>query len=130
MTNSNRQLYLGNLSFDATTTMVRDAFRRLGIKISDVRIVIDKDTNRPRGFAFVDLAPDETSSPAAVVEMVDGLVIDGREVRVSEARPRPSKKTGGGKSGSERRPNENSRAKARGRRGRNSEFGGTWNEDD
>jgi len=87
------RLYVGNLSFGTTEPVLRQAFEEDGRKVVDVKIITDRDTGQPRGFAFV-----EMSSPAeaeAAIKSVDGRNLEGRTLRVSMAQER----TGGGGGG-------------------------------
>ena len=89
------RLYVGNLSFQTTQDSLRAAFEQTGGKVVEVKIVTDRDTGQPRGFAFV-----EMSSPAeaqAAIAALDGQSIDGRTVRVNEAMERSG--GGGGRGG-------------------------------
>jgi RNA recognition motif-containing protein len=75
------RLYVGNLSYDATADSVRAAFAPHG-DVSDVHIVCDRDTGRPRGFAFVTMATADQASTAAT--KMNGVLVDGRPLRVNE----------------------------------------------
>ncbi|MFK8113339.1 MAG: RNA recognition motif domain-containing protein [Rubripirellula sp.] len=89
-------IYVGNLSFDATEADLEDAFGEFG-SVKTVNIVKDRDTGRSRGFAFVEMQDKESGEKA-----VDGLnqkEIAGRSVTVNEARPRESRGGGGGGGG-------------------------------
>jgi RNA recognition motif-containing protein len=91
------QIYVGNLSYKTTDADLRDAFERFG-RVEGVQIIMDKVTNRSRGFAFVEM-PDASEGSAAV-EGMNGQDLQGRELRVNEARPqaekRPPRPGGGG----------------------------------
>jgi RNA recognition motif-containing protein len=76
------RLYVGNLSIDVTADSVREAFSVHG-DVSEVHIVLDRYTGRPRGFAFVTMGTDEQASTAAT--KMNGALIDGRPLRVNEA---------------------------------------------
>lgn len=80
------KLYVGNLSFDTTEDTLRAAFEADGRQVSEVAIISDRMTGRPRGFAFVTMASSEDAQKA--VEALDGRELDGRTLRVSEARER------------------------------------------
>lgn len=84
-----RQIFIGNLSYNANEQSVRDAFKTLGVVLDAVRIVTDQDTGRPKGFAFADVSPDESSSVREIINLTNGLLIEGRACRVNEAKPRP-----------------------------------------
>jgi cold-inducible RNA-binding protein len=85
-----KKLYVGNLSFATTETDLRDAFATTGHEVSEVKIILDRDTGRPRGFAFVEMASDAGAQGA--INMLNGKVVQGRSIVVNEARER----TGGG----------------------------------
>jgi len=88
------RLYVGNLSFNTTTEMLRELFSSHG-EVTDVHVAMDRETGRPRGFAFVTM-----SSPAEArkaTEAFNGELIDGRPLRVNEAEERDSR--GGGRGG-------------------------------
>jgi RNA recognition motif-containing protein len=76
------RLYVGNLSGDATADSVRAVFAPHG-EVSDVHIVCDRDTGRPRGFAFVTMGTSDQASAAAT--KMNGAMVDGRPLRVNEA---------------------------------------------
>jgi cold-inducible RNA-binding protein len=79
------RLYVGNLSFDTSEEALRDAFSHFG-EVGEVRIVMDRDTGRPRGFAFVSMA-DAEGARRAIAQM-DGTTFGGRQLRVNEAEER------------------------------------------
>ena len=81
----NSKLYVGNLSFQTTEDGLRSAFGRFG-NLTDVYLATDRDTGRPRGFAFVTFATAEESKQAA--ESLNGTDLDGRQLTVNEARPK------------------------------------------
>lgn len=88
------RLYVGNLSFDTTIGALEELFGGIGGGATDVHIVTDRMTGRSRGFAFVTMATDEDA--LAAVEQLDGQMLDGRPLRVNEARERPPRGGGGG----------------------------------
>ncbi|HBE97226.1 RNA-binding protein [bacterium] len=91
------KLYLGNLPFAAEDQDIRDAFKDYGT-IEDLFIPLDRETNRPRGFAFITLADDELARKA--IEELDGADLLGRNLRVNEAEERrPQQNRGGGGGG-------------------------------
>ncbi|HEY8379130.1 MAG TPA: RNA-binding protein, partial [Nannocystis sp.] len=81
---SNR-LFVGNLSFQTTEEDLQQAFQNFG-EISEIRLVLDRDTGRSRGFAFVSMADDEAARRAT--EGLNGTMLDGRPLRVNEAEDR------------------------------------------
>jgi RNA recognition motif-containing protein len=90
---SNTRLYVGNLAFHTTEDSLVAAFSKFG-EVSDVKLVIDRETGRSRGFAFVTMATPEASAKA-IAEM-DGQNLDGRPLRVNEAEARPPRAGGPG----------------------------------
>ncbi len=80
------KLYVGNLSFDTTEQSLRTLFEADGRQVEDVAIVMDRETNRPRGFAFVQMATTEDTTKA--INALNGREVDGRTLTVSEARPK------------------------------------------
>ncbi len=96
-------IYVGNLAHSATEEDLRQAFGQFGT-VSGVNIIKDRETGRPRGFAFVDM-PDGNEAANAIKEM-NLKEISGRSVTVNEARPktdRPRRSGGGGGGGGGRR---------------------------
>ena len=89
-------IYVGNLSFDATEDDLRSAFGAQG-EVSSANIIMDRDTGRSRGFGFVEMPNDEEARKA--IEAVNGTDIAGRSVSVNEARPRQDRGSGGGGGG-------------------------------
>jgi cold-inducible RNA-binding protein len=87
------RLYVGNLSFDTTETEIRDAFTAVG-NVSEVKLVLDRDTGRSRGFAFVSMGSDAEAEKA--IAELNGKVLDGRPLRVNEAEERSPRGGGGG----------------------------------
>ncbi|MFA5058431.1 MAG: RNA-binding protein [Opitutaceae bacterium] len=95
----NSKLYVGNMSFDTTEDGLRTAFGQFGA-VTDVYIANDRETGRPRGFAFVTFNTAEESKLA--IEKMNGADLDGRALTVNEARP---KETSGGAGRSYSSPN-------------------------
>jgi len=91
------KLYLGNLPFSASDEDIREAFSAYGT-IEDLFIPLDRETNRPRGFAFITIADDDLARKA--IEEMDGQEFQGRNLRVNEAEERrPQQNRGGGGGG-------------------------------
>lgn len=86
-------LYVGNLSYNATEDDIRDAFAQFG-EVTAVRIITDRETGRPRGFAFVEMA-DRTAGEKAIQGLNNAEIV-GRAVTVNEARPKTEGGGGGG----------------------------------
>jgi RNA recognition motif-containing protein len=80
-------IHVGNLSFSATEAEVRSLFEQFG-KVETVKIVTDRDTGQPRGFAFVDM-PGADAQDA--IQHTNGFEMNGRVLRVSEARERAAR---------------------------------------
>ena len=89
-------IYVGNLSFRATEDDVRDAFAAHGEVVS-VNIIMDRETGRSRGFAFVEMPNSEEA--LAAIDAINGKEIGGRGVTVNEARPRTDRPRGAGGGG-------------------------------
>ncbi len=89
-------IYVGNLSFSATDQDIRQAFEAFG-QVSQVNIVIDRETGRSRGFAFVEMANAAQAQEA--IEKLNETDIGGRNVVVNEARPKTERSGGGGSRG-------------------------------
>ncbi len=87
-------IYVGNLSYEATEDDVRQAFEAYG-EVSSVKIITDRQTGRPRGFAFVEM-PDAQAAKEAI-EGVNLTDIAGRRVTVNEARPKSDRPRRGGR---------------------------------
>lgn len=91
-----KNIYVGNLKFDASEDQVRALFEPYG-QVDRVSIVTDRDTGQPRGFAFVEMSDDEAAAKA--MEALNGMSLGGRNLTVNEARPkedRPRRSGGGG----------------------------------
>lgn len=89
-------LFVGNLPFSASEEEIREAFAEYG-EVKSVKIPMDRESGRPRGFAFVDLE-SETAEQAAIDDL-DGATWNNREIRVNKAEPRPDRRPGGGTGG-------------------------------
>ncbi len=90
------KLFVGNLPFSATEDEIRSAFEAHG-EVSDVAVIMDRETGRPRGFAFVEM-PDSGQANAAI-EALNNSDFGGRSMNVNEARPREDRPRGGGGGG-------------------------------
>ena len=93
---SQNKLYVGNLSFNSTEDDISNAFAAHGT-VTSVNVIMDRETNRPRGFAFVEMSSD--SEAQAAVKALDGQDLDGRNLKVNIAKPRESRGGGGGGGG-------------------------------
>ena len=90
------KLYVGNLSFSTTEETLQAEFGAHG-QVEEVAVITDRDTGRPRGFAFVSMANDNDGR--AAIEALNGTEIDGRTITVNEARPKSNGGGGGGGGG-------------------------------
>jgi RNA recognition motif-containing protein len=91
------RLYVGNLSYNVTEPELKDVFGENGRNVKEVKVVLDRDTGRPRGFAFVEMTTDAEAAQA--IETLNGREIQGRPINVSEARERAPRAGGGGGGG-------------------------------
>ena len=91
------KLYVGNLSYDTNEETLRAAFEADGRKVAEVKVITDRDTGQPRGFAFVTMATPEDAT--AAIGALNGRELDGRALKVSEAQERAGGGGGGGGGG-------------------------------
>ena len=89
-------IYVGNLSYEATDEDLREAFEAFG-EVSSVRVIRDRDSGRSRGFGFVEM-PTQAEAQAAI-EGLNGKDLKGRDLNINEARPRPEGRGGPGRRG-------------------------------
>ena len=95
----NNKLFVGNLSFQTTENDLQDAFAAFGT-VTEANLMMDRATNRPRGFGFVTMATDEEAQ--AAIEGMHGRELGGRALTVNVARPREERSGGGGGGGGRR----------------------------
>jgi RNA recognition motif-containing protein len=86
-------IYVGNLNYNTTEATVRGLFEPYGQVVS-VKIIEDRETGRPRGFGFVEMANDEEAR--AAISALDGKEVDGRPLKINEAQPKTERRPGGG----------------------------------
>jgi len=98
----NNRLYVGNLSYDTTTESLRSCFSEVG-QVTDTKVMMDRETGRARGFAFVTMTTEAEATNA--VAQLNGAMLDGRPLRVDVAQER------------ERTPSDGSRNARGGHRG-------------
>jgi RNA recognition motif-containing protein len=92
-----KKLYVGNMSYSTTDESLREQFEQVGT-VESAKVIIDRETNRSKGFAFVEMATNEEAE--AAIAKFDGVSVEGRALRVSEAKPmEPRSGGGGGRSG-------------------------------
>ena len=87
-----KKLYVGNLSYSATETQIRELFAQVG-EVTEVSVITDRDTGRSKGFAFVQMSNDTAAQDA--IRRFNGHTMDNRALTVSEARPREERSSGG-----------------------------------
>lgn len=90
------KMYVGNLSFDTTKQDLESMFSEFGA-VTDVHLPEDRESGRPRGFAFVTMDSKDAMSKA--IEAIDGTDVGGRTLKVNEAKPREDRSGGGGGGG-------------------------------
>ena len=86
-------MFVGNLSFDVTREELIEAFGAAG-KVVDAKVPTDRETGRPRGFAFVEFADDDAAAKS--ISLLNGKDLKGRPLRVNEAENRPPRPAGAG----------------------------------
>jgi RNA recognition motif-containing protein len=131
VTENNRHLFLGGVAYKATERDIREAIEDEGIMVDNVRLGLDRDTGRSRGFAFVDIASSETRSLPDLITALTGIEVCGRACRVEMASEKPERAPR-----SFRKPPRAHTTEARGpsnprqRRRREREFERPWRNDD
>ncbi|HYF30657.1 MAG TPA: RNA-binding protein [Chitinophagaceae bacterium] len=104
-------IHVSNLSFNVTDEDLKEFFTEYG-EVSSAKVIMDKFTGKSRGFGFVEM-PDDEAAKKAISELDNG-VVEGRTIRVSEARPREDRGNSGGGFGGNRNNNRNGFAKSGG----------------
>ena len=89
-----RKLYVGNLPYSATEQSLREAFAASGT-VDSVSLITDRDTGQSKGFAFVEMSSDSEAQTAT--QEMNGKMLDGRQIKVNEAKPRENRSGGGGR---------------------------------
>ena len=95
-----KNLYVGNLPYSADEQTLQDTFARCGT-VDSVKVITDRDTGRSKGFAFVEMSSDGEAQKA--IQELNGSTLDGREIKVNEAKPRAPRNDRGGGYGRDRR---------------------------
>lgn len=88
-----KKLYVGSLSYDTTSSGLEKAFAQFGTVVS-ADVIMDRETGRSKGFGFVEMSTDDEAR--AAIDGMNGKELDGRNINVNEARPKPE---GGGRGG-------------------------------
>ena len=91
-----RKLYVGNLSYNATSSDIEQLFSQHGT-VTSAEVIQDRDTGRSKGFGFVEMGSDEEAQ--AAITALNGQQNDGRALTVNEAKPREDRPRGGGGGG-------------------------------
>ena len=91
-----KRLYVGNLSYSTTNASLSELFGEIG-EVTSVNLITDRMTGQSRGFAFVEMADDAAATVA--VSKLNGRDVDGRALKVEEARPKRDSGFGGGGGG-------------------------------
>src|SRR5436189_1597566 len=90
------KLYVGNISFDSTQADLEKLFGEIGT-VTSTNLIEDRETGRPRGFGFVEMSSKEEGQNA--ISQLNGKEVDGRELKVNEAKPQEKRSGGGGYGG-------------------------------
>ena len=109
-------IYVSNLSFNVQDEDLREFFAEYG-EVTSAKVITDKFTNRSRGFGFVEMSDDEAARKA--IAELNGGVVEGRTINVTEAKPREERQAGNGGGGFKKRSFSNDR-------GGNNGGGGRW----
>jgi cold-inducible RNA-binding protein len=84
---NNNRLFVGSLSYNVTSEQVEELFNTVG-KVVSAKVIMDRDTGRSKGFAFVEMSSPEEAKQAMTL---DGTQLDGRAISVKEARPQEAR---------------------------------------
>ena len=87
------KLYVGNISFDTTQQDLEKLFGEIGT-VTSANLIEDRETGRPRGFGFIEMSSKEEGENA--IAQLNGKEVDGRELKVNEAKPQEKRNGGGG----------------------------------
>jgi RNA recognition motif-containing protein len=88
-----KKLYVGNLPYSVTDQTLTDTFSQFGT-VTSAKVIMDRDSGRSKGFAFVEMSSDGEASDA--ISKMNGQQLDGRAMTVSEAKPQAPREGGGG----------------------------------
>jgi len=91
-----RKLYVGNLSYDVTDSALEQMFAPHGT-VQSAQVIIDRDTNRSKGFGFVEMGSDQEAQ--AAIQALGGQQMGGRSLTVNEAKPKEARPASGGRRG-------------------------------
>lgn len=90
-----RKLYVGNLPYSATEQTLHETFGQIGT-VDSVNLITDRDTGQSKGFGFVEMSSDSEAQKA--IQELNGTALEGREIKVNEAKPK-APRGGGGRGG-------------------------------
>lgn len=90
------KLFVGSLPYSVTSEQLEQLFAEIGT-VTSAQVIVDRDTNRSKGFGFVEMEDDDQAK--AAIEQLHDKEVDGRRITVSEARPREDRPRGGGNGG-------------------------------
>lgn len=88
-----RKLYVGNLPYSASQESLQDTFGQCGT-VESVNLITDRDSGQSKGFGFVEMSSESEAQKA--IQELNGREIDGREIKVNEAKPKAPRGGGGG----------------------------------
>jgi RNA recognition motif-containing protein len=91
-----KKLYVGNLSYDTSDTVLQEMFEAYGT-VQSAQVIMDRETGRSKGFGFVEMGSDQEAQ--AAITGLNGKEAGGRTLTVNEARPREDRGGGGGRGG-------------------------------
>ena len=92
-------LYVGNLSFGTDNAALNDLFAEFGT-VESAKVITDRDSGRSRGFGFVEMSSGDEAE--AAITALDGKEVDGRALKVNQAKPKENRSSSGGGYGSQR----------------------------
>ena len=91
-----RKLYVGNLPYSVTEQSLQDTFAQFGT-VESANVITDRDTGQSKGFGFVEMSSDSEAQKA--IQELDGSSLEGRAIKVNEARPKAPRDSRGGGGG-------------------------------
>ena len=91
-----KKLYVGNLAYGVSSSDLEQMFAAFGT-VQSAQVIVDRDTNRSKGFGFVEMSTDQEAQ--AAIAAMSGKEVDGRQLTVNEAKPREDRGGGGGRGG-------------------------------
>ena len=96
-----QRVYVGNLSYNTTEDALRTLFAEFG-EIESINMITDRDTGRPKGFAFVEMATEEAAQKS--ISSLNGKLVDEREIKVDRAKPQADRNRRDARPSDGRRP--------------------------